>query len=114
MTRPKYVCPACGHPILPTDPLAFLTLTERAIFDVIYRSGQAGIVRRAVLARVWANTPKGGVTESTVTVHIRNMNKKLPWIKMEISSERSNEARYRVRRLPQDLTAREDAACAQS
>lgn len=101
MTASKYCCPTCGHPILPKDPLAFLHTTERAIFNIIYAAGQAGITRQAVHDRVYDGTRNSAESRSVVCVHIRNMNKKLRWIGLEILSERSNEAHYRVRKVPE-------------
>ena len=87
MTMHKYCCPTCGHPVLPTDPLAFLFPTERAIFDVIYAAGSAGIRRQAVMDRVYRNG-KNAASHSIVSVHVSRINKKLKWIGLTITSVR--------------------------
>jgi hypothetical protein len=116
VTRSKYCCPTCGHPVLPKDPLAILALTERAIFDVIYAAGQAGITRKAVEERVYAGRRDGAASHSIVSVHIRNINQKIKWLHLEIVSHRSNESTYRVRNSSQrmELTKKGYELCASS
>lgn len=96
--RSKYCCPACGHPILPTDPLAILSPTERAIFEVIHAAGQAGISREAIMDRVYGTRLNGGPSSwrSIVSVHLGNMNKRLRWLNLRVVSDRSRPASYTV------------------
>lgn len=98
--RHKYTCPSCGHPILPTDPLAILSPQERRIFDVIHKAGQAGIDSQAVRERIY-NGASGGVSAQLVGVHLKNMSPKLRYLGLVVDSERAGKygAVYTVRRV---------------
>jgi len=81
---PKCRCPTCGHPILPKDPLAILVGTRRAVFDVIYAAGQAGIDREGIMARVWAGRDRTPESTSNVSVHVTAINKLIGYLRMRI------------------------------
>jgi hypothetical protein len=88
VTQSKYCCPECGHPILPKDPLAILSLQQRRIFDAIHSAGQAGIDSQALRERVY-NSTTGGVSSQLIGTHIHNINRKIRLLRMTISSKKA-------------------------
>lgn len=98
MTDSKFCCPTCGHPILPHDPLAILTSTQRRIFDAVYSSGQAGIDSQALRERVYSSTT-GGVSSQLIGAHISGINRKVRLLRMIVVSRKAGKygALYTVR-----------------
>jgi len=96
--RSKYCCPTCGHPVLPTDPLAILPPTQRAIFDVIYAAGQAGVTREAITQSVYGKTVDGGPMSwrQLVSVHLIGINHRIRFLNLKITSDRSRPKSYFV------------------
>lgn len=80
----KYCCPTCGHPWLPTDPLAILGPTERRYFTLIYNAGSAGILRDDLRNKVYDGT-KGGASSSLIGVVIHKINRKIGLFNLAIS-----------------------------
>jgi hypothetical protein len=79
MARARFpkVCSQCGHPLADPDRYG-LYPTQRRVFDVIARSGRAGVTRRDILALAWAEDPNGGPsTPTVVSVHVRAINLKI-------------------------------------
>ncbi len=70
----KHRCPACGHPVLPKDPLAILQPTQRAVFDAVYQAGQLGITRDDLVDRVWAGRDRTPAAQSIISVNVGEIN----------------------------------------
>ena len=102
--RGKYVCPTCGHPVLPTDPLGFLGPLQRRLFDLVYRSGTAGIMSGALRERLYEGVTDGGMSACILSTNIHYLNRKLRVLGMKIHSDRAGlyGSRYTVRRLLDD------------
>lgn len=97
MTTPT--CTHCGHPLHPShyDKFSVLSLTERRVFDAIHKAGQAGATRSHVFGKVYGADPNGGPeTLNVICVHVKNINRKIGKLKLQIRSTMGHHARYMV------------------
>lgn len=99
ITDSKYRCPHCGHPTMPTDPLAILTPMQRVIFDVVYKAGTPGIDSQALRERAYNGTT-GGTSSQLLGAHITGINQRIRFLGLRIDSQKAGKygAVYNVNR----------------
>ena len=72
------VCSCCGHPLPASGARASLTPMQRRMFDVVLRSGTAGITAPEIMNRLYEDDPDGGAeNQNIVPVMAKNIRQRI-------------------------------------
>ena len=90
-------CEACGHPTMPDGARAKLTRIQRRMFDIIHRSGAAGISSPDLMALIYQERADGGPDSPNIlAVQTAYMRVKLKPFGITISSTRGPGAVWKI------------------
>jgi hypothetical protein len=91
------VCSCCGHPLPESGPREALTGMQKRMFDIVLRSGTAGISGPELMNRLYEGNPNGGPDSlNIVAVMAHAMRKQIEEFGISIVSTRGPGGTYRI------------------
>jgi len=95
------VCECCGHPIPTYHDILGLTRGQQRLFEIVERSGAAGIAYRMVVDRMYVDDPDGGPLTGNTSVNVMraNMNKRLVRKGLVIKSTGGHHAKWKLEKI---------------
>lgn len=91
------VCSCCGHPLPVSGARATLTPGQRRMFDVVMRSGTAGISAPEIMNQIYEDAADGGAeSQNIIPVMATNIRKRIEKFGITVAATRGHGSLYYI------------------